>query len=370
METSDIIASLDAFSAGLESERDPVQVRLDTLGDTRVVLDATDGVTRALLELERTARRIPAERRHPLLRIHEAVALTRLNGELVHADTLLLADLERTHSRIVGPTGTGLRALRALRALDDPNTPSLETAFLHLDRDITEWPADRGADPRVQAIRRLVEKLEAIVGAEGPVLARLYEVWRCVLDTPLPQSPIAGMAADTTHKLAGDDPAWLRQIDALNDTDPRRMFAAVALSWAAWRMGWTQDRGLCTAAALRAQPHPRAYPQTDRADKALAWMAQVCTQAAELTRLEVIRITHALEQLEHDAGGHRDRSRTTLIDCLCARPVITAAQLAADAGTTRPPALRFLNRLAGKGSCRWKGVRQTGRVAEASRLIG
>ena len=366
METSDIIASLDAFAAGLESERDPVQVRLDTLGDTRVVLDATDGVTRALLELERTARRIPERRRHPLLRIHEAVALTRLNGEMVHADTLLVADLERTHSRIVGPTGTGLRALRALRTLDDPNTPSLETAFLHLDRDITEWPADRGADPRVQAIRRLVEKLEAIVSAEGPVLARLYEVWRCILDTPLPQSPTTGMAADTTHKLAGDDPAWLRQIDALNDTDPRRMFAAVALSSAVSSMGWTQDRGLCTAVALRALP----YPQTDRADKALAWMARVCTQAAELTRMEVIRIAHALDQLEHDAGGHRDRSRSTLIDCLCARPVTTAAQLAADAGVTRPPALRFLDRLAGKGSCRWKGVREKGRVAEVIRLIG
>lgn len=319
-----------------------------------------------MLDLERAALRIPAQRRRPLLRIHEAVALTRLNGEMVHADTLLLADLERTHSRIVGPTGTGLRALRALRALDDPNTPSLETAFLHLDRDITEWPADRGADPRAQAIHRLVEKLEAIVSAEGPVLARLYDVWHCVRGVTLPRSNLAGTAANQTSSLAGDDPAWLRQVGALNETDPRRMFAAIALSWAAWCMGWTSDRGLCTAAALRALP----YPQDDRTNLGLAWIARVCAHAAELTRMEVIRIAHALDLLELDAGGKRDRSRSTLIDCLCARPVTTAAQLALDAGITRPPALRFLNRLSANGSCQWKGIRQTGRVAVAVRLTG
>ena len=124
----------------------PLQTRLDALAETRLVVATTDGTTRAMLELERASHRVPAERRRSRLRIHEAVNLTRLHGELVHADTLLLADLERTHSRIVGPTGTGLRALRALRALDDPNTPSLETALLHLDRDITEWPANRETD--------------------------------------------------------------------------------------------------------------------------------------------------------------------------------------------------------------------------------
>lgn len=366
MDTSEIIASLDALSAGLESERGPFQARIDALAETRLVLAAADGTTRAMLELERASHRVPAERRRSLLRIHEAVALARLHGELVHADTLLLADLERTHSRIVGPTGTGLRALRALRALDDPNTPSLETAFLHLDRDITEWPADRDTDPRVQAIRRLVAQLEAIVRADGPVLSRCYEIWHCAIDAALPRSDLTGTAADGTSSLAGDDPAWLRQVDALNDTDPRRMFAAVALSWAAWSMGWTADRGLGTASALRVLP----YPQGERDDLGLAWIARVCTHAAELTRMEVIRIAHALDQLELDAGGMRDRSRTALIDCLCARPVTTAAQLALDAGVTRPPALRFLDRLAGKGSCRWKGVREKGRVAEVIRLIG
>ena len=366
METSDIIASLDAFAAGLESERDPVQVRLDALAETRVVLAATDGVARAMLDLERAAHRIPAQRRRPLLRLHEAVALTRLNGELVHADTLLLADLERTHSRIVGPTGTGLRALRALRALDDPNTPSLETAFLHLDRDITEWPADRDFDPRALAIRRLVAEIEAIVSAQGPVLARLYEVWHSVVGADLPETDLTGAIADTASCLTGDDPVWLRQVGSLHDTDPRRMFAAVALSWAAWRMGWTQDSALSTAAALRALP----YPQTDRADNALAWMARICTQSAELTRMDMIRVAHALDLLELDAGGERDRARTAMIDGLCARPVTTAAQLALDAGVTRPPALRFLNRLSANGSCQWKGIRQTGRVAVAVRLTG
>jgi hypothetical protein len=46
MDTSEIIASLDALSAGLESERGPFQARLDVLAETRVVLAATDGTTR------------------------------------------------------------------------------------------------------------------------------------------------------------------------------------------------------------------------------------------------------------------------------------------------------------------------------------
>jgi hypothetical protein len=366
MDTSEIIASLDSYTAELAADQDPALARLTPLADTRVSLEATDGITKALLELERACLRVPQRRRLPLLRLHEAVALTRLNGELVHADTLLLADLERTHSRIVGPTGTGLRALRALRALDDPHAPSLETAFLHICVDVTEWPAERDADPRVQAIRQLVAQLEAIAAAEAPVLARLYEIWRCTLETPLPQSPITGTAADTAQNLAGDDPAWLRDVDTLNDSDPRRMLAAIALSWAAWTAGWTQDRHLCTAAALRAQHHP----QSDRPEKALAWMGQLIAQAAELSRLDVTRITHAIDQLERDAAGQRDRARSTLIDCLCARPLTTAAQLAEDAGVTRPPALRFLNRLTGKPGYRWKGLRETGRVMEVGRLIG
>jgi hypothetical protein len=256
--------------------------------------------------------------------------------------------------------------LRALRALDDPNTPSLETALLHICVDVTEWPAERSADPRVQAIRGLISYLEAILSAEAPSLARLYEIWRCIMDTPLPQAGITGTAADTVHNLAGDDPAWLRDVDTLNDDTPRRMCAAIALSWAVWKVGWTQDRDLCTAAALYALPHP----QTDRADKVLGWIARVCAQAADLTRLKVIRMAHALDQLEFDAGGTRNRSRTAMIDCLCARPITTTAQLALDAGVTRPPALRFLDRLVGKGSCRWKGVREKGRVAEVTRLIG
>lgn len=365
METSEIIASLNALSSNLESDHDPIEVRLDALAGYRVDVAAADRLTRAFLELERSTLRLPDARRRSLLRIHEALALTRLNGELVHADTLLLADLERTHSRIVGATGTGLRALRALRALDDPDTPSLETAFLHLDRDLTEWPEDRDTDPRVHTIRQTIDQVEAIVSADAPALARMYEVWNCVTQAELPQSELLGTAPDEASSLAGDDPAWLRRVEALNDTDPRPAFAALALSWAASRTGWTQDRGLCMAAAIRALPCPAIDTTTVR----LAWFAQVCAQAAELTRFEVIKITHALDQLERDAAGQRDRFRSVLIDCLCARPVTTASQLAADAGITPPPALRLLNRLVINGSCRWIGVRKTGRVAQVVRLL-
>lgn len=356
---------MNALSSNLESERDPIQVRLDALADTRVNVTAADDLTRAFLELERSTLRLPAGRRRSLLRIHEALAVTRLNGELVHADTLLLADLERTHSRIVGATGTGLRALRALRALDDPNAPSLETAFLHLDRDLTEWPEDRDSDPRVRAIRQTINQIESIVSSDAPALARMFEVWNCVTQAELPQSELLGTAADEASALAGDDPAWLRQVDALNHTDPRAAFAALTLSWAASRTGWTEDRCLCTAAAIRALP----CPATDTPTVRLAWFAQVCARAAELTRFELIRMSHALEQLERDAAGQRDRYRSVLVDCLCARPVTTASQLAADAGITPPPALRLLNRLVSNGSCRWTGVRKTGRVAHVVRLL-
>lgn len=365
METHEIIASLDALAAGFESEQNPVLARLDALGESRIVAATADGMTRRLLDLERSTHLVPPDRRQPLLQIHEALALTRLNGELVHADTLLLADLERTHSRIVGPIGTGLRALRALRALDDPHTPSLETAFLHLDRDVTEWPANRDADPRVASIRTLVAQIETIVEADAPALARLYDLWRCIMTTSLPRPSLAGTAADDGMDLPGDDALWLRKVETVGDSDPRRMFCALALSWGAARVGWTARRDLCVAAALRAISHP----PSDRADQGLSWMGQVIAQAAEQTRLEIVRLGHALEQIQHDAGGSRDRSRSVLIDCLCARPVTTTAQLAADAGVTRPPALRFLNRLAAGGGCRWKGMRETGRVLEAVRLL-
>lgn len=364
-ETSEIIASLEALSAEMEGDRDPVLAHLDALTAVRIPLQATDPLPRVLLELERAAGRIPEHRRRPLQQIREAVDLVRLNGELVSADTLLLADLERTHSRVVGPIGTGLRALRALRALDDPHVASLETALMHLDRDPSEWPTDRDSDPQVQAIRGLVTQLEAIVAADAPALARLYQIWRCITDGPLTRSTLNGTAADKTNNLAGDDPTWLRQVDALNDTDPRRMLAAVALSWGAARIRWTQGRDLCIAATLRSMPHPL----TDRPDPGLAWMAQVYGQAAELTRLELVRIGHAIDQIERDAGGQRDRSRSTLIDHLCARPVTTAAYLADDADVTRRTAMRLMNRLAAAGSCRWKGMRETGRVIEATRLL-
>jgi hypothetical protein len=186
------------------------------------------------------------------------------------------------------------------------------------------------------------------------------------MTTSLPHPGLAGTAADDGMDLPGDDALWLRRVETVGDSDPRRMCCALALSWGAARVGWTARRDLCVAASLRAISHP----PSDRADQGLSWMARVIAQAAEQTRLEIVRLGHALEQIQHDAGGSRDRSRSVLIDSLCARPVTTTAQLAADAGVTRPPALRFLNRLAAGGGCRWKGMRETGRVLEAVRLLG
>ncbi|MCR9074267.1 MAG: hypothetical protein NXI18_21645 [Alphaproteobacteria bacterium] len=90
VDTADIIAALDVLSADLEAAQPAFQARLEALSAVRLPLVATAALPRAFLDLERAARGIPGHRRTPLLRIREAVDLVRLNGELVHADTLLL----------------------------------------------------------------------------------------------------------------------------------------------------------------------------------------------------------------------------------------------------------------------------------------
>ncbi|MEQ9604352.1 MAG: hypothetical protein RLO01_13005 [Thalassobaculaceae bacterium] len=315
--------------------------------------------------LERSARAIPDHRRTPLLRIREAVDLVRLHGELVHADTLLLADLERTHSRVVGPVGTGLRALRALRALDDPHTPSLETALMHLDHDPSEWPAERDRDPRVLAIRSLIDDIIGILALDAPALARLLEARRLVLEADLPSPVLVGVEADPDHRTSGDDEVWLRQVESLNDSDPRRLLSAVAMAWAVREVGWTESPDLCVAAALREIPSPAAGGDGE----SLVWLAAVLSGAADRSRNRLVGVDQGIARLSAALSGPRDRARTRVVDALCCRPLTTAAELAAGAGISRKAAHDYLTRLAAAGLCHWRGARESGRVAIISGLI-
>lgn len=299
-----------------------------------------------------------------MLRIREAVDLVRLNGELVHADTLLLADLERTHSRVVGPVGTGLRALRALRALDDPHTPSLATALMHLDRDPSEWPAERERDPRVLAIRSLIDDVRGILALDAPALARLLEARRLVLEAELPAPLLLGVEADPDHRTAGDDEAWLRQVDSLNDSDPRRLWSAVVMAWAVREVGWTESPDLCVAASLRELPSPAGGDREH-----LIWLAAVLGGAAERSRYRLVAFEHGIERIAAVLDGPRDRARTRVLDALCCRPLTTAATLAAGAGISRKAAHDYLTRLADAGLCHWRGARESGRAAIVSALI-
>lgn len=364
VETTDIIAGLDALSADLEAEQPAFQARLDAVAGVRLPLEATAALPRAFLDLERAARGISDHRRTPLLRIREAVDLVRLNGELVYADTLLLADLERTHSRVVGPVGTGLRALRALRALDDPHTPSLETALLHLDRDPAEWPAERDRDPRVPAIRSLIDDIRGILALDAPALARLLEARRLVLEADLPAPVLLGVEADPDHWTSGDDETWLRQVESLNDSDPRRLWSAVVMAWAVRAVGWTESADLCVAAALRELPSPAGG---DR--ESLVWLAAVLSGAADRSRNRLVGVDHGIARISAALSGPRDRARTRVVDALCCRPLTTAAELAAGAGISRKAAHDYLTRLAAAGLCHWRGARESGRVAIISALV-
>lgn len=364
VEIADIIAGLDALSAGLEAEQPAFRARLDALAAVRLPLEATAALPRALLDLERAVRGIPEHRRRPLLRIREAVDLVRLNGELVHADTLLLADLERTHSRVVGPVGTGLRALRALRALDDPHTPSLETALMHLDRDPSDWPAERDRDPRVVATRSLIESIGDILSLEAPALARLLEARRLVLETDLPAPLLLGVEGDPDYRIPGDDETWLRRVESLMDSDPRRLWSSVVIAWAIREIGWTESLDLSLGASLRELPSPAGGDRED-----LVWLAEILRRAADRSRRRLVQFDHGIARISAALSGPRDRARTRVVDALCYRPLTTSAALAAEAGISRRAAYDYLTRLADAGLCRWKGARESGGLALVSVLV-
>ncbi|MCR9073968.1 MAG: hypothetical protein NXI18_19950 [Alphaproteobacteria bacterium] len=254
--------------------------------------------------------------------------------------------------------------MRALRALDDPNTPSLETALMHLDRDPSEWPAERDRDPRVLAIRSLIDDIRSILALDAPALARLLEARRLVLEAELPAPLLLGVEADPDHRTSGDDEAWLRQVESLNDSDPRRLWSAVVMAWAVREVGWTESPDLCMAASLRDLPSPAGGDREQ-----LVWLAAVLGGAAERSRYRLVEGEHGIERIAAALDGPRDRARTRVVDALCGRPLTTAAALSVEAGISRKAAHDYLCRLEAAGLCRWKGARETGRVALVNALI-
>jgi hypothetical protein len=375
-DTADLIASLDDLAVAYEADRDPVFARLQELAEARVPARVLDPLPRLFLTLERAAGAVPLQRLRPLMRLHEALSLVRLGGEAVHGDTLLLADLERTHSRVVGPIGSGLRALGALPALQDLTDTgaqgrtvealALETVFLHLDRDSAFWPADRDADPRLAAMRGVLEEVERVISAEAPALPRLFEARRRVLEAELPRRPIAGAAADPDQGFAGDEDAWIRQVDAVLDVDPRPAFAAIVLAWGIWRIGWTAGPGtLAIADSLRA----RRSPSSDRPADRISWLAEVLADAAVRSAGAVATLSHAVDRIDAASAGSRDRAQSRLVDSICSQPLTTVSSLASVAGVAQPTALRFLDRLVEAGACTWRGRRESGRIALCPGLV-